>query len=92
MDVELAIRETKGERTPDGCHYSWPMIARTLANEIEDMRRVITEYVNEVESGQKFDALCLLVPGLASDDGAYGAVDPDHAVVAEWRAAKGVGA
>jgi hypothetical protein len=62
-----------------------------LAREIARMRRVITEYVNEVESGQKFDALCLLVPGLVFDDGVYDAVDPHHAVVAEWRAAKGVG-
>lgn len=69
---------------------SWA--AGILAAEVRRMRRVIAEYVNEVESGQKFDALCLLVPGLVSDDGAYGAVDPDHAVVAEWRAAKGVGA
>jgi hypothetical protein len=78
-----------GYRWTDCCKNS-PACA--LAAEVVRMRRVITEYVNEVESGQKFDALCLLVPGLVSDDGVYGAVDPDHAVVAEWRAAKGVGA
>lgn len=48
-------------------------LARTLADEVARLRKVITEYVAEVESGEKFDALVCSVPGLTSDDGVYGA-------------------
>lgn len=60
----------------DGCHLRH--LHREDVQTILDlagvthMQRVITEYVNEVESGQKFDALVRLVPGLTSDDGMYG--------------------
>lgn len=45
--------------------------------ELDRYRQVITEYVNAVDDGEKFGALVDLVPGLVSDDGQYGAVDPD---------------
>lgn len=47
----------------------------TAGLELQRARAVIAEYVNHVESGEKFGALVELVPGLVSDDGAYGAVD-----------------
>lgn len=45
-----------------------------LRREIARMQQVIRDYAGHVESGEKFDALVSLVPGLVSDDGAYGAV------------------
>lgn len=41
--------------------------------ELARMRQVIRDYVNHVESGERFDALARLVPGLQSDGGRYGA-------------------
>lgn len=45
--------------------------ARVLAVELDRVREVIRGYVNEVESGQRFDELVHVVPGLVSDDGTY---------------------
>ena len=47
------------------------MTEQELRAELDRMRQVIAEYVCEVESGERFDALVRLVPGLVSDDGAY---------------------
>jgi hypothetical protein len=47
---------------------------RILLVQIDRMRQVITAYVGEVESGERFDELVCLVPGLVSDDGVYGDV------------------
>ena len=60
-----------------GSAANWPMVAGVLHDEIVWIRKVITEYVNEVDNGEKFGALVELVPGLASDDGQHGAVDPN---------------
>jgi len=66
-DVETALYAADAG---DAGH--WPTVAGILADELFAVRQIITDYVNEVESGEKFGALVEAVPGLWSDDGMYG--------------------
>lgn len=71
MNADEAYRQVKFQAHPNS---EVGRVGGPLVDEIDRMRQVITAYVEHVESGERFDALVRLVPGLVSDDGMYGDV------------------
>lgn len=83
MSVEEALETVRiwHECDLQDCCKDSPACA--LSKEIDRMREVIADYVHNVDSGENYQALVELVPGLVDDTGTYGAVDQSctsHAV------------